>query len=299
MEGMCIACCWTPIATTVSRQFVEKRILALGIATSGITIGSMIMPLMTAYFISSFGWRLAYLVLAAVVWISAIPGVMLLGKNPPQDLGTRDNGQNMKGGELSGERTQRPGYLASESAKTVPFWMLMIVGFVTAVGFFSVASHIVAYATDMGIAPTSAALILTFMGVGNILGKLLVWSMTSKIGSRATLFVLLTLQALFLFFIMRMSGLWILFAFGAVFGFGLGGSSPIWTSMVPEFFGMRSMGTIIGLVGFAWGVGGVAGPLLPGYIFDLSGSYDMAFLSVGLIMTTGLVATYFLKAPKA
>jgi MFS family permease len=299
MVGMCLAGCWTPIMATVARLFREKRVLALGIAMSGITVGSMIMPPMTAYFIASYGWRHAYLVLAAIVGLSAIPGVMLLGKNPLQDLGTRDNGQNMKGGELSGELTQPREHLALESVKTVPFWMLMITGFATAAGFYFVATHIVAFATDMGIAPTSAALILTFMGAGNILGKLLVGSMAAKIGSRSALFVLLTLQALFLFLIMRTTSLWMLFALGSVFGFGYGGSSPIRTAMVPEFFGTKSVGAIIGLVGIAWGVGGVVGPFMAGYIFDQSGSYDRAFLSGGLIMIIGMAATYFLKAPKA
>ncbi|MDP6179066.1 MAG: MFS transporter, partial [Desulfatiglandales bacterium] len=288
MVGMCLAGCWTPIMATVSRLFVGKRILALGIATSGITIGSMIMPPLTAYFIASYGWRPAYLLLAAIVCISAIPGVMLLGRNPPQDSGTRDNGQSIKGGELSGELTQPREHLALESVKTMPFWMLMVIGFATAAVFYFVATHIVAYATDMGIAPTSAALILTFMGAGNILGKLLVWPIATKIGSRSALFVLLILQTFFLFLIMRTTSLWKLFALGSIFGFGYGGSSPLRTAMVPEFFGMKSVGAIIGLTGIAWGIGGITGPFLAGYVFDQSGSYNFAFFYGGLIMIIGM-----------
>lgn len=299
MMGLCLATCWTPITATVTRLFEGKRLLALGITTGGITVGNMVLPPLMARLIALYGWRFAYPVLAGVVWITTVPAVILLRKNPPNRLGTREHDQNIKGGELSGKLTQPREHLVLESAKTVPFWMLMITGFVTATGFYFVATHIVAYGTDVGIAPTSAALILTFTGAGNILGKLLVWPMAARIGNRSTLFVLLILQALSLFLIMRMTSLWTLFAFGSVFGFGFGGTSPVRTSMIPEFFGIRSVGTIIGLIGAAWGVGGIAGPFLAGYIFDLSGSYDVAFFSAGLIMIVGIVATYFLKAPKA
>jgi OFA family oxalate/formate antiporter-like MFS transporter len=53
----------------------------------------------------------------------------------------------------------------------------------------------------------------------------------------------------------------------------------------------------MGIVGAAWAVGGITGPILAGYIFDLSNSYDMAFLVGGLLMITGMAATYFLKVP--
>jgi OFA family oxalate/formate antiporter-like MFS transporter len=88
-----------------------------------------------------------------------------------------------------------------------------------------------------------------------------------------------------------------LFALAAVFGFGSGATSPIRMSMIPEFFGVRSVGAIMGIVGAAWAVGGITGPILAGYIFDLSNSYDMAFLVGGLLMITGMAATYFLKVP--
>ena len=189
-------------------------------------------------------------------------------------------------------------FLALESVKTVPFWMLMITGFVTAAGFYFISAHIVAYATDTGIIYTAAALILTFMGIGNIAGKLLVWPIAAKMGSRQTLSMLLGLQTLVLLLLIGTTKLWIFFALAAIFGFGFGGTSPLRTSMIPEFFGIKSVGTITGLVGFAWAVGGITGPVLAGLMFDLSGSYRVAFLAGGMLMAAGVVATYFLRSPQ-
>lgn len=298
MTGISIAVCWTSINATISRLFSDKRLLALGITTSGITIGNMVLPPLTAQIIAAFGWRFAYLVLAFVVWITTIPAAISLGNKRSNRIGRgQGNVLNKNGRKYSVEPVQQREPLTFQVAKTVPFWMLMITGFVTAAGYYFVATHIVAFATDIGIAPTSAPLIFLCMGAGNIAGKLLVWSMALKIGNRSLLFVLLALQAVAFFFLMKTTSFLVLLALGGIFGFGFGGSSPVRMSMIPEFFGMRHVGTIIGLVGVSWGVGGITGPILAGYFFDQSGSYNAAFLCGGLIMVVGIVATCFLKAP--
>lgn len=295
--GICIGSCWVPITATVSRWFVQKRVLALGITTSGLTIGQMFLPPLVAHFITCYGWRPTYIMLAIVVWIAAIPAVILLGRNPPQGTGGLHHGRNKRDSvddEMVEPLPPRE-WSATEAAGTVPFWMLMVTGFVTAVGFYFMAVHIVAHATDIGIAITSAALILTFMGGGNIVGKLLVWPISTRIGSRFTLLLLLAFQTLALFLLVWATSLWMFLALGAVFGFGLGATTTLRMSMVSDFFGVRSVGTIIGLVSIAWAVGGVTAPILAGYVFDLSRSYDIAFLASGLLLITGMVATYFLK----
>jgi MFS family permease len=299
MGGICIAGGWVPINATVSRRFAEKRILALGITTSGITIGGMIMPPLVAQLVTVQGWRYAYVVLAIIVWTTAIPAIMLLRKNSPQPIGIPERNQNKQHGTRDQARKsiQSPEWLAKEAVKTVPFWMLVITGFIIAAGYYFMVTHIVAYATDIGTATTSAALIMTFMGGANILGKLSVSFITTKIGSRLTLFSLLALQAIALFLLMQASDSWMFFVLGSIFGFGFGACAPVRTSMIPEFFGMQSVGTIIGLVNAAWATGGMAGPVLAGYVFDLSQSYDAAFLIGGLLMIIGMAATYFLKAP--
>ena len=83
-----------------------------------------------------------------------------------------------------------------------------------------------------------------------------------------------------------------------MFGFGWGANSTIRMSMVSEFYGVRSVGTLIGLTHIAWSVGGIIGPVLAGHIFDISGSYRVAFSVGGLLMMVGMMATYYLKVPK-
>ena len=167
----------------------------------------------------------------------------------------------------------------------------------TAASFYIVLVHVVAYAIDAGIKPTDAALILTFANVGLIAAQFLVWGLTTKLSSRFTIMMLLALQALALLLLMGAKGFTMLIALGIIYGFGFGGSNTVRLSMVSEIFGTRSAGTILGLVTVAWAAGGVFGPILAGYIFDISRSYNIAFLVGGLLLTMGAVSGFFLKAP--
>jgi len=299
--GICIATSWAPLIATVSRWFTERRVLAIGILTSGLTIGSTFVPPFIAHYITVYGWRVSFLVLALIITVATIPAMFVLGKNPPQDTRNVNHGVSKK--ETMVAEIKKPAQIrewsATEAAKTIPFIMLITIGFVTAAGFFFIAVHIVAYAIDIGITTTSAALILSLQGIGNIIGKLSVWPITKRIGSRITLFFLIGLQALGLFLLIWASSLWIFFALGAIFGFGNGGSVTIRMSIIPEFFGTKAVGTLVGIAGITWGLGGIVGPILAGYIFDITCSYDVAFLAGGLLLIIGMIAVFFLKAPTA
>jgi OFA family oxalate/formate antiporter-like MFS transporter len=171
-------------------------------------------------------------------------------------------------------------------------------GFVTAIGFYLMAAHMVAYATDMGIAATSAALILSAQSMGNIIGKLSVWSVTDRIGTRLTLVLGLSLQALCVVLLAWPNTLWPLCALSAIYGYGLGGSQVLRMSIIPEYFGTTAVGTLVGIAGIAWGLGGFAGPILAGKIFDATHSYYAAFISGGLTILVGIITACFLKPPK-
>lgn len=293
--GICVGSTYTPVNATISKWFVQKRALALGIALLGITVGQMVLSPITAYIITEHGWRTAYLVLAIVVFATAIPAVILLGKPSPVPAQTKSS----QGGFSKSEQTVQPqGFSAREASKTAPFWMLMITGFVLSAGFYFVISHIVTYATDMGMSITAAALILTMTSIGGIAGTLLAWAITIKLGNKYTLLVLIAGEALAMFLFIFTKSTWSFYAVGILFGFSFGAASPVRMAMVPPLFGLKSIGIILGLATFAWSAGGIAGPYLSGYIFDVSQSYDLAFVSGGILLIIGVLTVYFFGSHK-
>jgi OFA family oxalate/formate antiporter-like MFS transporter len=299
MAGASMGTCFTPVVATVSKWFTRKRVLAVGLTTVGIAIGQMILPPVVAFFMADHGWRSAYLLLGIVLWITAVPAVILLGKKPAQNIAVSLSQQSHRTPVTSEVEmsSQLRKWSVREVTRTVAFWMFCVIGFATAAGFYVVLVHVVAYAIDTGIKPTDAALILTFTNGGLIAAQLLVWVLTTRLSSRLTIIALLALQALALFLLMGANSFTMLITLGLIYGFGFGGSNTVRLSMISEIFGTRSAGTILGLVTVAWAAGGIFGPILAGYIFDLSRSYDIAFLVGGLLLTIGAVSGFFLKAP--
>ena len=299
MVGISMGTCFIPIVATVSKWFAEKRVFAVGMTTVGIAVGQMLLPPVVALFMAEYGWRSSYVLLAIVQWVVAIPAVLFLRTKPkesPSNLLNQSGGATLATNPTIGLKQSRK-WSPGEVIRTVPFWMFSIIGFVTAAGFYIVLVHLVAYAIDTGIKPTDAALILTFINVGLICAQFLVWNLTTKLSSRFTIMILLAIQALAIFLLMGTQGFTILIVLGLIYGFGFGGSNTVRLSMVSEIFGTHSAGSILGLVTVAWSIGGMCGPILAGYIFDLTRSYDIAFLVGGLFLTAGAASGFFLKAP--
>jgi MFS family permease len=175
-----------------------------------------------------------------------------------------------------------------QAAGTAPFWMLMITGIAIAAGFYIVAAHIVPAATDLGIAPTAAALILTVSSVAGLAGTVGgVWWLTEALGHRRALIVLCAGQAVAFFLLILTSSLWAFYVVAALLGFCFSASTPVRQAMAPPLFGLRSIGAVLGLAYLAWSMGAVAGPFLAGLIYDLTQSYDLAFVLGGVLLLIG------------
>jgi MFS family permease len=91
--------------------------------------------------------------------------------------------------------------------------------------------------------------------------------------------------------------LWVLYLFAVIFGFGYGGVSAVASPLGAEFFGLRSHGAILGVVLFSNTIGGAIGPLITGRIFDLTNSYQTAFLIMVVLSIVGLAVFSLLRPP--
>jgi OFA family oxalate/formate antiporter-like MFS transporter len=257
----------------------------------------MVVPPLVSLVTSSYGLFASYILLAVIICVACVPAVVVLGRSPMPSKNESSDGQNEVNHKKTGTSIQPRQWTSAEAARTMPFYLIMIVGFAIAAGYYFIAVHIVAYATDRGIDAISAAIVLTFMGAANVLGKVLISSVVAKIGSKITLMVLMSMQAVALFSLVGAQNLWSFFLLGALFGFGFGAASTIRMAMIVEIFGLRSIGSIIGVIEVAWALGAVTGPIMAGYVFDASGSYTIAFLSGGSFMVAGSVATFFINMP--
>jgi len=279
------------LMSTVSRWFKKRRGLALGIASSGGSIGMIIMAPISAYLISSYGWHTSYLFLSLIAFFIFIPCALLL-KRPPGEVAALS--------DVEEQHYNEPrGFSLLQAAKTRSFWLLLFILFLLASCSFAVITHIVRHAIDLGITPIEAASMISFIGIGSVLGRLVLGRVSDSIGGKQSFLICTLVLAGAMLWLTGSSSLWMLYLFTIIFGFAYGAIAPLNATLIGDRFGLRHVGLIMGAISIGWEVGAAAGPALAGYIFDISGSYASAFLGGMVAVLMATVLTLFLTVPKA
>ncbi|MFC2067836.1 MFS transporter [Chloroflexota bacterium] len=164
---------------------------------------------------------------------------------------------------------------------------------------FIVMTHIVPHAIDLGINQVQAATILSFIGGTSILGTLFMGRASDIMGRKPAILISTLLMAGAMLWLIWSSSLWMLYLFAVIFGFSYGGiSSPV-NAFIGDAFGTRHIGVILAITGAPFSVGAAVGPALAGYIFDISGSYLVAFLASMVATLITAILALFLRVPKA
>ena len=283
-----------PLSSTIARWFVKRRGLMTAFALSGIGAGAMIGPPVASQLISNYGWRTSYLIMGTVVLILIMIVAQLLRRDPRQK-GLLPYGENEAQTEILNSKAE--GISLSQAIRTRQFFML---GFIyLCIGFSAAAIvvHIVPHATDLGIAPLAAANILAIIGGLHIVGRIGIGSASDRIGNRLSLIISFILLTIALFWLLAAKELWMLRLFAIIFGISFGGGAVLVSPTVAELFGMKAHGAILGTISFGLTIGSAAGPVVAGYIFDITSSYYLAFLVCALLSVTGFILALTLRFP--
>lgn len=283
---------FTPLMSVVARWFMKRRSTMTGIVAAGTGFGTLIAPPVVSRLVSSYGWRVSYVILGGIVLGIVVVCAQFIRHEPARmgqaaygDDGEREKVLNQDFKELS----------LREAIYTRQFWTLF--GMVFSLGFcvFAIMVHIAPHAAEIGISTTSAANILATIGGASILGKVLLGKTADRIGNRRTFIIGFILMLAALFMVLPTKGELMLYLFAVVYGFGFGGCIASESPIVAELFGLSSHGLILGVISFSFLLGGAFGPFLFGFIFDITGSYQWGFLACGVVSFVGLILTAILE----
>jgi MFS family permease len=283
------------VNSTASRWFDKKRGFVLGITTSGGGFGAIVMAPFATYLISNFGWRTAFIVMGLIAWL-VISSMCLILKKEPGDMGLLPDGVKSEAAQPGPQKkeikAQLTGLSVLQASRTSNFWFLGLIWLLLSLDVHLVFVHVVSYAVDMGNSLMDAAIILTLIGGTTIPGRLLVGRVSDTIGRKAPAIACAVLQVGALLWLMWAQELWKLYVFAIAFGFLWGGLGVLTTALIGDVFGMRSIGAIMGMMSAGWALGAASGPAIGGYIFDVSGTYFMAFAAgaVAILLAALLVA---------
>jgi len=277
---------FVPLTSTVARWFVKRRGLMTGIVVSGTGLGTMIMPPIASWLISSYGWRTCYIVVGITALVLIMSAAQFLRRDPGQRGRLPYGADEVK---EEGLNLEAGGFSLREAIGTKQFWQFFVAWACFGFGILVIMVHIVPHAIDTGISPASAASILSIIGGLSLAGRVIMGGSGDRIGNKLAFIICFILLAITLSWVMAAKELWMLYLFAVVFGFAYGGHAPLGSSIIADLFGLSSHGVILGVTTVGVTIGGAIGPLLAGYIFDITGSYHLAFLVCAAVSVVGLI----------
>lgn len=273
--GLGVGFSYVPALGAVQRWFTKRRGFASGLAVSGIGVGTLVMPPLASVLIERTGWRGAYLVLGCLTAVIG-GGMALLIENDPRQRGLGpDGGPPMSGPPL----VRAAGLSVREAIASRLFAALYAACLISSFGLFVPLVHLVPYATDHGIQPPEAVLLLSMIGVGSTAGRFFLGGLADRMGRQQALLVMFIGMAVALAVWALLTGFWGLLAFSFVFGVFYGGYVAVLPALVMDYFGGRAVSGIIGVLYTSVAFGTLVGPSAAGFAFDLSHSYTLPILA--------------------
>ncbi len=285
--------------SAVSKWFDRKRGLALGIASSGIGLGMVIMAPFATYLINNYEWRHTYLVIGLIAWMVVIPLTRFLKKDP-HEIGALPYGDKVPSVSKVTEKDEsKTNFLTlSQAFRTRSFRIALVIWPFYSSTVFLMLTHLVPHITDIGFSATEAAAVLSLLGGTTIAGRIVMGNVSDRIGRKLAVGICAVLQAGALVLLVWVQQLWLFYVVALLYGFGWGGTSPVLAALVGDTFGVGRIGALLGVLEISFGLGGAIGPVIGGLIYDVSGSYVPAFAAWAAVMLTVSLLVRLIKVEK-
>ena len=283
----------------VSRWFVKKRALAIGIITTGVPLSGLITNPLTAWLINGFGVRNALFALGALMTTVIMAAFVLRARPADKNLrpyGEEDNGRDERPG--AGVPEEKSDWTAIEAISTPNYWLMYAMYFLGFTTFLIIVTQFYNFEIDLKVAALAAAGPPAAIGLGSIIGRTLLSSILAEVLEyRKVLLICFFAQGSSIILLLVFDHIWAFYLFGFLFGFFYSAWVPIFPTLLGKFFGLRALGTIYGIFGTSYSIAAIGGPILAGYVHDVTGSYVYPFVFTIICCYIAAAGAFFMKAP--
>ncbi len=278
--------------TLTARWFDRRRGLALGISTTGTSVGGFVMPIIMTALQAEYGWRDANTMVAVLIVVAVVPAAWLLIKDSPAAAGMPGEGAKDAAADLP-PPLEHPETVAGILKRRV-FWGIVLSFTPIAVAFGGAQQNLAPYTADYGISAVDTSYLVSVMAFVMVISKLFFGSMADRWDHRVLLWLMCV--ALGVAFALMLTGVSYprLLVVSALLGVSAGGFLPLIAAVVSQRFGISSFGLVMGMVGPFTAVAAV-GPWLAGYVRDNYGSYEGAWEIFALLLIPAALAALLLK----
>ena len=256
-----------PLITDISHWFLKQRGIAVALIASGNYLAGGIWPLFLSDILAEDGWRAAYLMLAGITLVVILPLALLLQRKLPEaghQIATQQVNENIQKTRISPMRLQL---------------LLCVAGVACCVAMSMPQVHIVSYCVGLGYGPAVGAEMLSLMLFGGVISRIGSGLIADRIGGIRTLLLGSFAQGVALVMYLPFDGMASLYVVSFVFGLSQGGIVPSYALVVREFLPPREAGARIGVVIMMTIIGMALGGWMSGWIYQVTGSYQAAFIN--------------------
>jgi len=282
----------------ISRLFVHNRGMAVAMVQSANGLGRATSTPLVQLLIAALGWRQSYLVLAALMAVVLVPVVWCFPRREPQRrLALRSVPVTSHHAE---PRTDD--WTVRDAMRTPHFWLLGSVYLCTGLGSFFVSLHQLAFAVDLGFGKLYAASVLgigSFLAIAGIIGTGTISDYIGRELAAIMAYGISIIGVVCALFLTSPEQAWLLWLHACFFGLTWGARGPSVTAKTADLFPGRHLGTILGVISVGTGLGSAIGSWTSGWIFDLFGSYQLAFVLSIASYLAGCVVFWRLRQPPA
>jgi sugar phosphate permease len=286
---------FTAVTPVLSSWFQERRGLALSIASCGSSAGQLVIIPGLAIMLAAFGWRSTFFWFGSFYLFITVPLCAFVIRNSPKEIGLDPSGA-----EVTNSRTPIPRFVPYnlpwvQCLHKTPFVLLLTSFFTCGFTVTIIAVHWIPFATDLGFSTTVAATAMAVGGGLNTVGTLIVGPLSDKIGRKFPLSGVYLFRAFgFLLFIFVKNDITV-WATPMMIGLSWIATVPLTSALTGDFFGARNVGVLFGLISLSHQIGSGLGAWLGGYIFDVTGTYDLAFALAAYLCVQAAVLVFLIN----
>ena len=272
--GLGIGSYLVPLSVATGAWFEKHRTLALGINTVGIGLGTLILVPFAEWLIRTAGWRSAFELMgigSAIVYAV----VALLSFRPPTPPASVSV-------SISAAR---------RAVRKSEFWRLYAAGLLMSVALFIPFVFLVQYAKEQGIASSTAAFLITSLGLGSVLGRLGLGVLGMRLGVLPLIIMCFGIQPIaYVLWLLSGSNYLLLLLFAGLLGVGYGGFVALSPVAMAGIFGLEGLGGVLGVQYTSAGIGALIGPIAAGAISDATGSYTVAIIGAIVVSLAATIS---------
>lgn len=256
-----------PLIADISHWFMRRRGIAVALVASGNYLSGAIWPTMLSGILAREGWQQVYLTLAVIVLIVVIPMSLLLRRQVPPEAHSS--------AAAAAQIRARSVGLSPRALQ----YILGLAGIGCCVAMSMPQVHIVSYCVGLGYGPAVGAEMLSLMLLGGVVSRVVSGLVADKLGGIRTLLIGSVLQCIALFLFLPYDGMVSLYIISMLFGLSQGGIVPSYALVVREYMPPKEAGARVGFVLMMTIMGMALGGWMSGWIYDITGNYQLAFVN--------------------